>query len=84
MGEVVCKKFGPSNDGPIIERHLAFDLCGAAGIVYCRCVWCLTVPWLRRLVAGLSAHKPVFDPRSIHVGFIVDKVIVGQVLLWLV
>jgi hypothetical protein len=30
------------------------------------------VPWLRRLVAGLS-------PGSVHVGFVVDKVALGQV-----
>jgi hypothetical protein len=31
------------------------------------------VPWLRRLVAGLSPRRPGFDPRSVHVGFVVDK-----------
>jgi hypothetical protein len=29
------------------------------------------VPWLRRLVAG---HRPEFDPWSVHVKFVVDKV----------
>jgi hypothetical protein len=33
------------------------------------------VPWLRRLVAGLSLRRPVL----IHVGFLVDKVALGQV-----
>jgi hypothetical protein len=37
------------------------------------------VPWLRRLVAGLSLWRPVFEPRSVHVGFVVDKVALGQV-----
>jgi hypothetical protein len=37
------------------------------------------VPWLRRLVAGLSPRKPGFDPGSVHVGFVVDKVALGQV-----
>jgi hypothetical protein len=37
------------------------------------------VPWLRRLVAGLSLQRPGFAPPSIHVGFMVDKL--G--LLWL-
>jgi hypothetical protein len=37
------------------------------------------VPWLRRLVAGLSPWKPGFDPGSVHVGFVVDKVARGQV-----
>jgi hypothetical protein len=47
---------------------------------------CLTrrttaVPWLRRLVAGLSLRRPGLAPGSIHVGFVVDKVAVGQVFL---
>ena len=43
------------------------------------------VPWLRRLVAGLSPLRPGFDPGSVHVGFVVDKVALGQVfprVLW--
>jgi hypothetical protein len=35
-------------------------------------------PWLRRLVAGLSPRRPGFDPGSVHVGFVVDKVALGQ------
>jgi hypothetical protein len=35
-------------------------------------IW--AVPWLRRLVAGLPPLSPVFDPGSVHVGFVVDKV----------
>jgi hypothetical protein len=31
------------------------------------------VPWLKRLVAGLSPWRP----GSIHVGFVVDKVALG-------
>jgi hypothetical protein len=34
------------------------------------------VPWLRRLVAGLSPRRPGFEPRPVHV---VDKVALGQV-----
>jgi hypothetical protein len=37
------------------------------------------VPLLRRLVTGLSPRRPWFDPRSVHVGFVVDKVALGQV-----
>ena len=37
-----------------------------------------TVPWLRLLVAGLSPLKPGFDSESVHVGFVVDKVALGQ------
>jgi hypothetical protein len=36
------------------------------------------VPWLRRLAAGLSPWRPGFDPGSVHVGFVVDKVALGQ------
>jgi hypothetical protein len=39
----------------------------------------LVVPWLRRLVTGLPPRRPGFDPRSIHVRFLVDKVVLGQV-----
>jgi hypothetical protein len=39
------------------------------------------VPWLRLLVAGLSPQRPGFAPRSIHVGFVVDRVALGQVFL---
>jgi hypothetical protein len=37
------------------------------------------VPWLRRLVAGLLPQMSGFDPGSVHVGFMVDKVALGQV-----
>jgi hypothetical protein len=39
------------------------------------------VPWLRSLVAGLPPRKPGFATGSIHVGFVVDKVALGQVFL---
>jgi hypothetical protein len=38
-----------------------------------------TVPWLRRLIAGFSQRRPGFDPRLVHVGFVVEKVTLGQV-----
>jgi hypothetical protein len=37
------------------------------------------VPWLRPLVAGLPQRRTGFDPGSVHVGFVVDKVAMGQV-----
>jgi hypothetical protein len=40
------------------------------------------VPWLRRLVADLPQRRIVFEPGSVHVGFVVDKVALGQVFLW--
>jgi hypothetical protein len=39
------------------------------------------MPWLRRLVAGLSPWMPGFTPWSVHVVFVVDKVALGQVFL---
>jgi hypothetical protein len=39
------------------------------------------VPWLRRLVTSPSPQRPRFMPRSVHVGFVVDKVALGQVFL---
>jgi hypothetical protein len=39
------------------------------------------MPWLKRLVAGLSPQRPWFTPGSIHVGFVVDKLALGQVFL---
>jgi hypothetical protein len=39
------------------------------------------VPWLRSLVAGLSPRVPGFAPGSIRVGFVADKVALGQVFL---
>jgi hypothetical protein len=37
------------------------------------------VPWLMRLVSGLPPQKLGFDPGSVHVGFVVDKVALEQV-----
>jgi hypothetical protein len=39
------------------------------------------VPWLRQLATGLPPHRPRFDPGSVHVGFVVEKVALGQVFL---
>jgi hypothetical protein len=33
----------------------------------------LAVPWLRRLVAGLSPRRPGFVPSSVYVGFVVNN-----------
>jgi hypothetical protein len=41
----------------------------------------LAVPWLGRLVAGLSLWGPGYVPGSVHVGFVVDKVALGQIFL---
>jgi hypothetical protein len=36
------------------------------------------VPLIRRLVAGFPPRRPVFEPGSGHVGFVMDKVALGQ------
>jgi hypothetical protein len=38
-----------------------------------------TVPWLRRLVTGLPPRRLGFEPGPVHVGFVVEKVALGQV-----
>ena len=36
-----------------------------------------TVPWPRQLFASLSPHRPGFNPKSVHVGFLVERVTLG-------
>jgi hypothetical protein len=37
------------------------------------------VPWLRRLVTGLSLRSPGFDLGLVRVGFVVDIMVLGQI-----
>jgi hypothetical protein len=39
----------------------------------------VAVAELKWLVAGFPSRRPGFEPRSGHVGFVVDKVALGQV-----
>jgi hypothetical protein len=39
----------------------------------------LPAPYLKRLAAGFPSRQPGFDPGSSQVGFVVDKVALGQV-----
>jgi hypothetical protein len=41
----------------------------------------VAVPCLRSLDSDLSPRRPGFAPGSVHVGFVVDKVALGQVFL---
>ena len=41
----------------------------------------LSLQKLRQSVAGIALHRPSFNHTSAHVGFVVDKVEVGQVFL---
>jgi hypothetical protein len=43
----------------------------------------LAVPWLRQLFAGLSPRRPWSAPGLVHVGFVVDKVALRQVIVLL-
>jgi len=38
------------------------------------------MPWLRWLTASLTSRLSVFNARTVHVGFVVDRVTLGQVL----
>jgi hypothetical protein len=38
-----------------------------------------TMPYLRQFVTGFPPQWPRFDPRSIHVGFVVNEVALGKV-----
>ena len=42
----------------------------------------MAVPWVRRLVAGLSPLRPGLDPSSVHVGFMVDEIAQERVLFF--
>jgi hypothetical protein len=39
----------------------------------------MTVPWLRPIVACFSPWRPGFKPRSLYMGFMMNKVALGQV-----
>jgi hypothetical protein len=58
----------------------------------CTCVFCIlamcfvtslimAMPWLRQLVASLSLQRNEFLPGLVHIGFVVDKVALGQIFL---
>jgi len=40
-----------------------------------------TVPCCRQLVAGFSLQSPRFNPSPVYVGFVVDRVALGQAFL---
>ena len=37
--------------------------------------------WLRQLLADVSLRRPGFDPRPVHVNFVMGKVALGQVFV---
>jgi len=40
----------------------------------------LAAPWLRQSVSAISLHRPWFDSRPVHVGTVMDKATLGQVV----
>jgi len=38
----------------------------------------MALPCIRRLVTSLSSLRPRLDPRSVHVGFVVDEIVLEQ------
>jgi hypothetical protein len=53
--------------------------CALVILRQCSLYCCWPVPKLRRLVTGFPPRRPGFEPRSGHVGFVVDKVALWQV-----
>jgi len=41
-----------------------------------------SMPWLKQIAAGLFLQRPRFNPRPVHVGFVVNKVALGQALVF--
>jgi hypothetical protein len=39
----------------------------------------ISVLWLKQSVTSQSPQRPEFSPRPVHVGFVVDKVALGEV-----
>jgi hypothetical protein len=50
-------------------------------IIYDQTKFVMAVPWLWRLVTGLSPPQRRFAPGSVHVWYVVDEVALGQVSL---
>jgi hypothetical protein len=60
-----------------VARQMYFTLSVAQSITYAN----RAVLWLRRLVVGLCPRNPSFSPSSVHMGFVADKVALGQIFL---
>jgi hypothetical protein len=71
MAQVVSRQ-PATMEARVPSRVSPFGICGGQNVNQ-------AVPWLRRLVVGLQPRRPGFDPGSVHVGFVMDKVTLGQV-----
>jgi hypothetical protein len=79
ISDSVCNPFTDKASCQITDTYCqpSFKLVGKTNVTgYHR-----AVPWLRWLAAGFSQRRLVFAPWSFHVGFVVDKVSLGQVRL---
>jgi hypothetical protein len=75
-----CRRDGASAAPTLFSSRIATEQCHQVfedSVSYK--VMQRAVPWLRRLAAGLPPRRPGFDPGAVHVGFVVDKVTLGQV-----
>ena len=43
---------------------------------------CIAVPWLKWLVTDLSPQRPGTNPRLVYMWFLLDRLALGQVFLW--
>ena len=50
-------------------------------IIYMNIIFQKSVKWFRRTVAACSMRRPRFNPRMVNARFVVDEVVLGQVLL---
>jgi hypothetical protein len=79
IGQSACVPSVTVRDTLIVDINYDLAVMLQAGIIVICCIG--AVSWLRSLVTGLSPRRPGFTPGSIHVGFVVDKVALGQVFL---
>jgi hypothetical protein len=79
-----CGKCGSCDDSNTIQRHCDTRTAGIRLEVLGKPAWTSVridvmshrrVPWLRQLVVGLLPRRP----GSVHMGFVVDRVALGQV-----
>jgi hypothetical protein len=77
----------PGDCGDVLEKIMSLGPVGNQSpkgpiiwyVLHEKVKFMLTVPWLRLLVAGLSPRMPGFDPGSVHMGLVVDKLAGGQI-----
>jgi len=67
----------------VLELHCVYCQLGTEFIylIYVNFLLHMAVPWFRRSVAGLSARRTGFYPRSVHARSVVDTVTLGRVPL---